>query len=90
MAYFRVALVNVSSWFLSECMGKRSMSLAQFLHNILLLPAEIQLTKRVRRVRLTRNPKDPESMALLVPALQRLNGFTIQDLDGRRIECDMN
>jgi hypothetical protein len=89
MAYFRVALVNVSSWFLSQCLGKRSMSLARFLHHILLLPAEIQLTKQVRRVRLTPNPKDPESMALLAPALQRLNGFRIHDLDGRRIEFEM-
>ena len=86
MAYFRVALVNVSSWFLSECMGKRSMSLAQFLHNILLMPAEIQLTQQVRRIYLTRNPKDGETMAMLAPAIQRLNGFKVQDLDGRRIE----
>ncbi|MGA3001060.1 MAG: hypothetical protein ABSE20_04985, partial [Acetobacteraceae bacterium] len=64
MTFFRVALVNLSSWFLSECLGKRSMSLAQFLHNLLLMPAEIQLTKRVRRIQLRRNPKDPESMAI--------------------------
>ena len=86
MACFRVALVNVSSWFLSECMGKRSMSLAQFLHNILLMPAEIRLTPQVRRIYLTRNRKDRETMALLAPAIQRLNGFKVQDLDGRRIE----
>ena len=85
MAYFRVALVNVSSWFLSECMGKSSMSLAQFLHNILLLPAEIQLTQQVRQVYLRRNPKDPETMASLAPALERLNSCRIRDLDGRMI-----
>jgi hypothetical protein len=28
-------------------------------------------------------------MALLAPALQRLNGFRIHDLDGRRIEFEM-
>jgi hypothetical protein len=86
MTYFRVALVNLSSWFLSECLGNRSMSLAQFLHNLLLMPAEIQLTKRVRRIQLRRNLKDPESMAMLERALKRLNGLEIQDLDERKIE----
>jgi hypothetical protein len=86
MAYFRVALVNLSSWFLSECLEKRSMSLARFLHNILLMPAEIQLTEEVRRVILRRNPKDPEGMALLEPALKRLNGLVIHDLEERKIE----
>jgi hypothetical protein len=89
MTYFRVALVNLSSWFLSECLGKRSMSLAQFLHNLLLMPAEIQLTKSVRRINLQRNPKDPESMAMLKVALKRLNRFEIQDLDERKIEFAM-
>jgi transposase len=86
MAYFRVALVNLSSWFLSECLKKRSMSLAQFLHQILLLPAQIQLTKQSRRVSLKKNLKDPEVMALLEPALQRLNDLKVHDLDGRTIE----
>jgi len=86
MTFFRVALVNLSSWFLSECLGKRSMSLAQFLHNLLLMPAEIQLTKRVRRIQLRRNPKDPESMAMLEVALKRLNELEIQDLEERKIE----
>lgn len=86
MSYFRVALVNLSSWFLSECMGKQSMSLAKFFHNVLLMPAEIELTKDVRRIRLKRNPKDPDGMAVLEPALQKLNDLGIQHLDERRIE----
>jgi transposase len=86
MAYFRIALVNISSWFLMECLGKSSMSLARFLHNILLMPAEIQLTKEMRRIILQRNPKDPEGMTILEPALKRLNEFAIHDLDERKIE----
>jgi len=85
MAYFRVALVNISSWFLNECLGRHSMSLAKLLHNILLMPAEVELTKDVRRIRFSRNVKDPVCMAELEPALQRMNGFQIQHLDGRRI-----
>ena len=62
------------------------MALGQFLHNILLMSAEIELTKDIRRIRLKRNPKDPAGMAKLEPALQKLNDLQIQHLDGRRIE----
>lgn len=86
MAYFRVALVNMSSWFLHECLPKHKMALGQFLHNILLMSAEIELTEDIRRIRLKRNPKDPAGMAKLEPALQKLNDLQIQHLDGRQIE----
>src|SRR5256884_3122950 len=49
-----------SCWFLRECLGRSSMALSQLLHTILLMPAEIELTKDIRRVRLKRNRKDPE------------------------------
>ena len=62
------------------------MSLTKFFHNVLLMPAEIELTKDVRRIRLKRNPKDPHGMAVLEPALQKLNDLRIQYLDERRIE----
>src|SRR6266567_1037690 len=84
--FFRIALVNIASWFLSECCAKHPMSLARFLHAILLMPAEIRLTKDVRRVLFKRNLKDPQMMALLEPALTRLTGLNIRDLDDRTIE----
>jgi len=86
MAYFRVALVNVSSWFLQTCLPNHPMTLVHFLHDILLLSAEIELTNETRRIRLTRNPKDPDGMARLEPALRQLNDLQIHHLDGRRIE----
>ena len=86
MTYFRIGLVNLSSWFLHECLPKHTMSLVQFLHNILLMPAEIEKTKDIRCIRLKRNPKDPEVMARLEPALQLLNDLRIKHLDGRLIE----
>jgi hypothetical protein len=89
MAFFRIALVNLSSWFLNECLERHSMSLAKFLHNILLIPAEIAVTKDVRRIYLKRNPRDPEGMAELEPALKRLNGLEIKHLDGKRIEFEL-
>jgi hypothetical protein len=86
MSFFRISLVNIGCWFLRACMGKNTMSLAKLLHAILLIPAEIELTKAIRRVKLQRNPKDPELMEKLVPALQKLNELRIQHLDDRRIE----
>jgi hypothetical protein len=67
-------------------MGNSKMSLARFLHTILLLPAEIELTRDLKRVKLRRNPKDPRRMNQLLPALERLNQFEIRDLDQRRFE----
>jgi hypothetical protein len=86
LTYFRVALVNLSSWFLSECLGNRAMSLTQFLHTILLLPGEMELSAGRQRITLERNAKDPATMTLLAPALERLNRLDIHDLQGRRIE----
>jgi hypothetical protein len=86
LTYFRVALVNLCSWFLSACLAKHSLSLTQLFHTILLLPGEIQLSADRRLVRLERNPKDPQTLALLAPALERLNAWNIHDLDGRRME----
>jgi hypothetical protein len=85
MGFFRISLVNICCWFLRECMGNSSMSLSKLLHRILLMPAEIELTKDVRRVKLQRNPKIPKVMDQLAPALDRLNELRIQDLDQRRI-----
>src|SRR2546429_6240901 len=86
MGFFRISLVNLSCWFLRECLGRSSMSLSKLLHTILLMPAEIELTKEVRRVKLRRNPKDPEGMKKLEPALERLNELRIQHLDQRSEE----
>jgi hypothetical protein len=89
MAYFRIGLVNLSSWFLHECLPEHTMALSKLLHNILLMPAEIKLTKGIRRIMLKRNLKDPEGMRRLEPALQKLNDLQIQHLDGRRIEFSL-
>jgi len=89
MAYFRIGLVNLSSWFLHECLPKHTMALSKLLHNILLMPAEIELTEDIRRIMLKRNLKDPEGMQRLEPALQKLNDLKIQHLDGRRIEFSL-
>ena len=86
MTFFRISLVNICCWFLREYMKKSSMSLAKLLHTILLLPAEIELTKDLRRVRLKRNSKIPKVMDELQLALERLNALRIQDLDQRRME----
>src|SRR5437899_5834878 len=86
MGFFRVALMKIASWFLSECFEKHPMSLARLLHAILMMPAEIRLTKDARRVLLKRNPKDRPMMKLLESALHRLADLKIRDLSERDIE----
>jgi transposase len=89
MAFFRISLVNICCWFLLECMDKSSMTLANLLHTILMLPAEVELTKDVRRVKLQRNLKDKNAMAKLEPALEKLNALQITYPDKRRIEFSL-
>jgi transposase len=89
MGFFRIALVNVASWFLRNCLGGQPMSLARLFHSVLMLPAKIELTDDVRRVVLTRNHKDPDMMEQLDSALRRLNDLRINDLKGRRIEFQL-
>jgi len=86
MGFFRMALVNIASWFLSESFEKHPMSLARLLHAILMMPAEIRLTNDARRVVLKRNPKDRPMMELLESALHRLTDLKIRDLSDRNIE----
>src|SRR5438105_9462914 len=62
------------------------MSFARLLHAILMMPAEIRLTKDARRVVLKRNPKDRPMMKLLESALHRLTDLKIRDLSDRDIE----
>jgi transposase len=89
MTFFRISLVNLCCWFLLECMGKTLMSLSKLLHTILMLPAEVELTNEVRRVKLRRNLKDKGTMAKLEPALQKLNALGIKHPDRRRIEFSL-
>jgi len=75
MGFFRIALVNIASWFLSDCFEKHSMSLARLLHAILMMPAEIRLTKDERLVVLKRNPKDRPMMELPRVGIAPINRF---------------
>src|SRR5436853_1197291 len=86
MGFFRIALVNIANWFLSESFEKHHMSFARLLHAILMMPAEIRLTKDARRVVLKRNPKDRPMMELLESALHRLTDLKIRDSSDRNIE----
>ncbi len=86
MGFFRIALVNIASWFLSDCFEKLPMSLARLLHAILMMPTEIHLTRDERLVVLKRNPKDRPMMELLESPLHRLTDLKIRDLNERNFE----
>ena len=61
-------------------------TLTYALYNILLMPAEIELAKDTRLIRLKRNLKDPGGIRGLEQTLRKLNDFKIAHLDGRRKE----
>lgn len=61
MEFFRVALVNMAAWFLSNC-RKDKMSLAHLSNAALMLRAQIDLTDDLRRVTLRRNVRATGSL----------------------------
>jgi hypothetical protein len=89
MGFFRIALVNIAAWFLSNCLKGR-MSLAHLFNSVLMLPAQIELTNESRRVILKRNPKDPVMMKKLESALRYMTDLAIRDLENRKIEFQLS
>jgi transposase len=89
MGFFRIALTNIAAWFLSNCL-KSKMSLNRLFSDLLMLPAQIELTDEIRRVILRRNPKDPALMEQLDSALTLLTNLGIKDLEGRKIELQLS
>lgn len=103
MTYFRVAFVNLCTYFQTNFLKKSKlakalparMTLATLLHRIFLLPATIEQTNELRRVYLERNRKDKTTMAVLEQILPKLNRLNLRHANGRRIEfllgeCHLN
>jgi transposase len=89
MGFFRIALVNIICWFITECLEGQPMALARVFMNILLLPAQIRLTAEFRRVVFKRDDSNPDLMALLERGLRHLTKLKIKDLEERTIEFEL-
>jgi hypothetical protein len=94
LTYFRVAFVNLCTYFqmkffsnasLPKTLTKR-MTLATLLQRIFSLPATIEQTQEWRRVYLKRNRKDKAMMILLEQVLPKLNQLNLRHADGHRLE----
>jgi transposase len=91
MTYFRVAFVNLCTYFQMKFFSKAKalparMTLATLLHRIFLLPATVEQTNELRRVYLKRNHKDKTTMSLLERILPKLNQLNLHHTSGRRLE----
>jgi hypothetical protein len=94
LTYFRVAFVNLCSYFQMKFLSNpnlttaptKRMTLATLLHRIFLLPATVEQTKQWRRVYFKCNKKDQAMMAILEKALPKLNQLNLQYSNGRRVE----
>ena len=94
LTYFRVAFVNLCTYFQMKVLNNssltktvtRRMTLASLLHRFFLLPATIEQTKEWRRVYLRRNRKDKVTMAQLEQVLPKLNQLNLRHASGRRLE----
>jgi hypothetical protein len=90
LTYFRVAFVNLCTYFQMKFLGDvsygKTLTLASLLHRIFLLPATIEQTEKLRQVYLKRNRKDKATMALLEQVLPKLNQLNLRHTSGRRLE----
>jgi len=94
LTYFRVAFVNLCTYFQMKFLGNLSltknatkrMTLATLLHRIFLLPATVEQTKQWRRVYLKRNHKDKAMMAVLEQVIPKLNALHLRHANGCRLE----
>jgi hypothetical protein len=94
LTYFRVAFVNLCTYFQMKFLGNLSitknatkrMTLATLLHRIFLLPATVEQTAEWRRVYLKRNHKDKAMMAILDQVIPKLNALNLRYANGRQLE----
>jgi len=94
LTYFRVAFVNLCTYFQMQFLGDvrltknaaKRMTLATLLHRIFLLPATIEQTEERRRVYLKRNHKDKAMMAVLEQVIPKLNALNLRHANGRCLE----
>ncbi len=94
LTYFRVAFVNLCTYFQMKFLGNLSlttnatkrMTLATLLHRIFSLPATIEQTAKRRRVYLKRNQKDKAMMAVLVQIIPKLNELNLRHANGCQLE----
>jgi transposase len=94
LTYFRVAFVNLCTYFQMKFLSNLSltknatkrMTLATLLHRIFSLPATIEQTAEWRRVYLQRNHKDKAMMAVLEQVIPKLNALNLRHANGCRLE----
>ena len=90
LTYFRVSLANVSAYFLKEFLQMGPLSFATLMQSILLLDGEIEETTKLRKIVLTRNPKDPVVMEKLEVALEKLNALSPRTLSGKHYHFSLS
>jgi hypothetical protein len=90
LTYFRVSLSNICAYFLKEFLQMGPMCFSSLKQSVLLLDGDIEETRECRKVRLIRNPKDPEMMTKLEAALVKLNALSLQTLSGKRYQFSLS
>ena len=90
LTYFRVSLSNICAYFLKEFLQMGPMCFSSLKQSVLLLDGDIEETRECRKVRLIRNPKDPEMMTKLEAALVKLNALSLQTLSGKRYQFSVS
>ncbi|MFX0203286.1 MAG: hypothetical protein ACFFCW_44850 [Candidatus Hodarchaeota archaeon] len=83
VTFHRISLANLFAYFIKHFLDGASISMTMILHRIIHLKAIIEESEEVRRIKLTRNDKDPEMMRKLSFALEKLNRLQIRGPRGK-------
>ncbi len=89
MTFYRVSLVNMYSYLAYELFGGRAISMNRLVHSILHMPALVEETPVMKRVTLKYSEKDPDMMASLQQAIEKINELGLKNLYGKTIEFNI-
>jgi hypothetical protein len=85
LTFHRVSLANLYAYFINHFLGGQPISMINFLHKIIHLPATIEKTDKVRKITFDYNKKDKSMMERLMGAIEKINKLKVIGPQGKQM-----
>jgi len=85
LTFHRVSLANLYAYFIKHFLGGQPISMINFLHKIIHLPAAIEKTDKVRKITFDCNKKDKSMMERLMGAIEKINELKVIGPQGKQM-----
>jgi transposase len=89
MTCFKLSFANLCSLFLSECMNHEKLEMQTLFDSIFQLYGDAIISDKEKIIKIIKNPKESKLMNKLEPAMVKLNGMKMINLDGRQMKFSM-